>query len=251
MFTTVAFSGSVNEAGAWTNIPAAPDPHIHTEGNYIYIGEYNKLIGAKALVGTAPLQVQLDSPSIRRINPYYINQLEPVIVQAGNVQKTFHPTAIVPLGVNEGLECLANGTPGGAEQHTVIVFLAPTPLNRVDGNVYTVHFECTPTLAAGVWAYSEIVLVDDVPVGTYDVVGARVESDTSIAFRFNPVGGPYRPGGMCVPSNAYKEPNLQRFGGLGVWFTFNSVQLPGIELLDSAATGAEKQSGYFDLIPKG
>lgn len=249
--TTVAFSESIDEAAAWANWQAVVDPHVRTEGDFVYIGEFNKIIGACALAGTVPDQVRLQSPSIRRINPYYINCLEAAIVQAAHVQECFHPGAVVPMDINEGMECEANGDPAGAEQHTCIVFLAATPPTKVDGNVYTVHFTTTIVLAAGVWVYGEIALVDDLPVGTYDIVGGRLEEATTIAFRFVPVGGTHRPGGMCVPGPEDQEPRLQRFGGLGVWCSFNSVQLPGVEAICSAATGSCTMDGYMDLIKRG
>lgn len=249
--TTIAFAESIDEAAAWANWTAVVDPHIRTAGDFVYIGEMNKIIGAHVMAGTVPDQVRLQSPSIRRINPYYINHLEAALVQAGDVEDVFHPGAVVPLDVNEGLELEANGNPAAGEQHTGIIFLAATPPAKVDGNIFPVHFTTTVALAANVWTYAEIVLVDDLPVGTYDVVGGRLESATSIAFRFVPVGGNHRPGGVCVPGPAYIEPRFQRFGGLGVWMSFNSVQLPGIEVIDSAATGSTAMDGYFDLIRRG
>lgn len=251
MHTTIAFSESIDEAGAWANWAAVPDQHIRTEGDFVYISEFNKIIGEKVLAGTVPDQVRLQSPSIRRINPYYINQLEAAIVQAGNVERAFHPDAAVSLETNEALELEANGNPAAGEQHTGIIFLASGGITPATGEIFPVHFTTTIVLAAGVWAFGELVLPDGLPVGNYDIVGARVESATSIAFRFVPVGGSHRPGGMCVPSNAFAEPRLQRRGGLGVWCSFNSVQLPGLEVIDSAATGSTALDGYFDLIKRG
>lgn len=248
MHTTIAFSESIAPGGAWDNLAAVVDPHIHTEGDMCYISDMNRIIGEKALTGTGADQCRLQSPSIRRINPYYINQLEAALVQAGNVERTFHPNKVVTLVPDEGLECEVNSAPAGAEVQTVIVFLAGGGITPVEGEVNVVHFTTTVVLAASTWVYAEIALVDDLPVGVYDVVGGRLEQSTAIAFRFVPVGGMQRPGGMCVPGAAYQEDPQQRFGGLGVWFTFNSVQLPGIEVIDSAATGSTTMDGYMDVI---
>ncbi|KKK47613.1 hypothetical protein LCGC14_3153410, partial [marine sediment metagenome] len=42
MHTTIAFgqTGDV-VAAAWANVAAVPDAHIKTEGDYIYVGEFN------------------------------------------------------------------------------------------------------------------------------------------------------------------------------------------------------------------
>lgn len=250
-FTTICFSQSVNEAGAWTNINAVIDPHVRTEGQFCYISEFNKIIGACGLMDTTPDQVRLGSPSIRRINPYYINEISDDLVWAGDIPDVFHPNAIVPLDVNEGLEAEANGTPGAGQVHSIVVFLANTAIAPVAGNIFTVHFTTTIILVASTWVYAEIALVDDLPVGVYDVVGARLESPDSVVFRFVPVGGVNRPGGIPVASDLMRDCPLQRFGGLGTWFSFNSVQLPGIEAVDHAGAGSKAMDGYFDLIKKG
>jgi hypothetical protein len=247
-FTTVAFAEDHTPTGVFLEVDAVPDQHIRTEDQFVYVSSFNRVIGTKALIGALPDQCRLLSPSIRRVNPYYINQLEAAIVQAGNVEKTFHPKKVVTLVANEQLECEISATAGAARQVTIPVFLSDGDITPVDGEIHQIFFECSPTLAAGVWAFSEIDIPDGLPVGRYQVVGARLESATSIAFRFVPVGGFNRPGGMCVPSNAYIEDPLQRKGGLGVWFEFDTVQLPGIEVIDSAATGLCTLDGYMDLI---
>jgi hypothetical protein len=248
MFTTVAFAENNTPTGAFLEVDAVPDQHINAEDQFVYVGAYNRVIGAKALLGALPDQCRLLSPSIRRINSYYINQLEAAIVQAGNVEKTFHPNKIVTLVTNEALECEISATAGAARQVCIVVFLADSDISEVNGEIHQVHFTCAPTLAAGTWEFSHIDIPEALPVGRYQVVGARVESPTSIAFRFVPHTSGNRPGGMCVPSNAFIEDPLQRKGGLGVWFEFDSVQLPGIEVIDSAATGLCTLDCYFDLI---
>jgi hypothetical protein len=248
MYTTVAFSEAHTPTGAFLEIDAVPDEHINTQNQFVFVSTYNRIIGAKALLGALPLQCRLESPSIRRVNPYYINQLEAAIVQAGNVEKTFHPNKVVTLVANEGLECNVTATAGAARRVCIPVFLADSDIGEVNGEIHQIYFTCAPTLAAGVWAFSPILIPDALPVGRYQVVGARVESSTSIAFRFVPHTTTNRPGGMCVPGVAFIEDPLQRKGGLGVWFEFDSVSLPGIEVIDSAATGLTTLNGYMDVI---
>jgi len=248
MHTTVAFAEDHAGSVPFDNIEAVIDQHIRTEGNFIYIGEQNKIIGldVRGVIGCTA--ARLVSPSIRRVNPYYQLGIGQAVVAPGNIHKTFFPTAPVPLETNEGLECEAENI--GVGDITAIVFLSSAPPSPISGNIHTVRFEWNALLALGVWAYSEIVLDDDLPVGTYDVVGGFIEEATSLAFRFVPVGGFTRPGGLVTAGQEFVTPELQRKGGLGVWFTFNSVQLPGIEVICSAATGAGAHIGYMDVIKR-
>lgn len=251
MHTTIAFSESLDEAGVFANIAAVPDQHIRTQGDFIYVGNQNKIIGAFAAVGALGDLVRLVSPSIRRINPFYIECVELAIDPADDVFNVFHPEAQIPLDPNEGLECESNANPAAAEQHTVVVFTTDGNVTPVTGPITSVRFTINVALTAGTWAMSEIVLQDDIPVGNYQVVGASMVIDGCNAFRFIPIGGSHRPGGIPVPTAEGAIPYYQRYGRLGVWFTFNSVQLPAVEVLGSAAAVAADYEGIMDVIKTG
>lgn len=250
MFTTVAFSDSKDPAGVFVNIPAVPDPHIKTAGNYIYVADYNHLVGENfvGLGDTTPGQCRLISPSIRRINPYYVTPVDDAIYNPADILPTFHPEAAVPLDIGEGLECEVNSTPTAAGQQTCTVFLAPGAITPVTGDIKNVRFTITVAGVIESWEFSEITLIDELPVGQYDIVGARVEADEGIAFRFVPVGASHRPGGMIVADALVKSPYEQRNGRMGVWCSFGSVQLPGIEVLFSAAEASATYQCFMDII---
>lgn len=251
MFTTVAFSDSLDPAGVFVNVPAVPDPHIKTAGNFLYISDFNHLVGAAFMGLTAtPAHARLLSPSIRRINPYYITPNIHTIYSALDVLRAFHPEAPIVLDVGEGLECETDGNPAAAGQQTATVFLAPGGLTPVEGDIRTVRFTITVAGVIESWEFSEITLIDDLPVGNYDIVGARVEADEGIAFRFVPVGAAHRPGGMIVADDIVVEPWYQRWGRLGVWASFGSVQLPGVEVLFSAAEASATYQCYMDVIKR-
>ena len=62
------------------------------------------------------------------------------------------------------------------------------------------------------------------------------------------LGEAYRPGGVVVQTVAELDPDFQRYGGLGNWFTFNSIQPPGMELLASDAAGPATHEVFIDVI---
>lgn len=248
MFTIVAFSEIVGILGGWDNVNAVPDQHVKTQAEFIYIGDFNRVVGEKAYVGTSDW-CRLLSPSLRAINPEHVQHLEAVEVPAGNCDRFFHPEKSIPLIPNEALECEIYNNPGTVTE-TIVVALAQGGITPVTGDIRRVYFHCTPALAECAWAFSEIVVPDGLPVGNYAVVGCRLHSATSTAFRWVPVGGFARPGGLCVASELYLDPYNQHEGRMGEWFSFNTVQLPGIEVLDIAATGAVNLHGWLDLIKK-
>lgn len=250
MHTTIAFSATPGALGdQWVPVAAVADPHIKTEGNFIYIGAYNKIIGYHSLPGTGATMVRLSSPSIRGVNPYYVTPFETAVIPAADVPRAFWPDIALTLEPTEGLE-LEQYISIVAEVVSHVIFLAADPPSPVSGNIHTVRFSTEPTQTASAWEFDEITMIDVLPVGTYDIVGARVENDGLIAFRFVPIGGVNRPGGVGSLDSEVEEPILQRHGGLGVWCSFEHGLIPGMECLFAADVVAEKVYGFMDIIPR-
>lgn len=251
MWTVIAFSESQDPAGAYVNVAAVPDRHVTVSGDSIFVPSYNHLVGAMACMGaTVPGQPRLVSPSLRRINPFYIQPVEHDIHPGAALHYDVDPNRAIPLDINEALEANDNSNPAAAEQHTIVVVLADGQIVPITGNIRTVRFQITLAHVVNSWEHSEMTLIDDLPVGQYDVVGAGVIADGGVAFRFVPLGAGHRPGGPCSVLNEDSDQDVFRYGRLGVWLTFDQQNLPGVELLGSAAVGSATYEGFFDIIPR-
>jgi hypothetical protein len=245
---TLLFSESIDAAGAWANITAATDQALKVSGDDVTVPALNNIIGAAALVGTAGDQARLQSPSLRRINPLYIQPTIEALVPGATAPVWLHPQSPIPLNVNEVLNAQLNSNPAAAERESIIVQLSDGARTPVTGDIRTVHAEVTVTLVAGAWVYGDLTFNDDLPVGDYVVVGGRAVVATGTAFRFVPVGAAFRPGGLCVADSDYIEDPHQRSGALGEWFSFNTVQPPGIEIASSAAAASAAYDIYLDIL---
>lgn len=248
MFTTVAFSESQDEAGVMSKMSACADQHVRTAGDKITVPELNQLIAVLGCMGANGDEARLVSPSLRRVNPYYITPIELGLVTSLMPRFMYHSENPIPLDVNEDLEAENDGNPAAAEQHSVVVWLADGVQAVQTGEIFTVNAHVTVTLVAGSWEFSEITFPDSLPVADYMVVGARCVCAAGVAFRFVPVGAAHRPGGVCAIAANATDPDFQRLGRLGSWFNFNTVQPPGVEVLGSAAAGSATYEIYLDLI---
>lgn len=248
MFTTVAYSESQDEAGAMAKIAAVADQHVKTQGDGITVPTLNQLVGSVACVGSLGDEVRVIAPSLRRVNPLYIAPVELVISPSEMPRMMYHGENPIVLDVNETLEVENDANPAAAEQHTVALWLADGAISPIGGEIHTINAHITVTLVAGAWEFSEIVFPDALPVSDYNVVGARLVCGDGVVFRFVPVGEAHRPGGICAKSASAVDPIPQRFGGLGSWFSFNSVQPPAIEVLSSAAAASATYELYIDVI---
>ena len=248
MFTLVAYSNAKDCLGVFTSIPAVPDQHVKTATVYITVPNLNQIIGSYALLGAAGDDVRLVAPSLRRTNPLYIQPAELVAFPSADPLMMFHPESPVVLDVNESLEAEIDATNADTAQKTVGVWLSDGVQTPVTGEIFTVNAEVNIALVLDTWEFSEITFPDSLPVADYQVVGARMVSDEGALFRFVPVGAFNRPGGVSASAVNGKDPFLQRYGRLGTWFNFNTVQPPGLEILGGAAAVAADMELYIDLI---
>lgn len=251
MFTVVGFSESIATAVADQNIAAVQDQHIKTQGDSIFVNEFNRLIGAAAFVDAAALNAFLTSPSLRRFAEHYIRPLCLGIVPGADAQHDVDPQRIMLLDIDEQLQAEFNGIVAGATQKSILAFLANSEITPVKGQIFTARVQITLALIAGAWAFSEMIFVDELPVGNYDIVGADFVVAGGVAFRFVPVGGFNRPGAPCqqLVSGADNTKTF-RNGRLGVWCSFPHNSIPGVEILGSAAAVSATYEGYVDLIKK-
>ncbi len=249
MFTTVAFSKAVAVQTALGKLDAVSDQHIKTSGTTVTVGAMNNIVGAYALVGLLGTEARLISPSLRRTNPLYITPIDLAIVPPTDPAMMYHPANPVLLDVNESLEAEEDGTIAAAtEQHLIGVFMSDGALSPVTGEIFTINANIALGLEPNSWEFSEITFPDSLPVADYTVVGARLVAANGILFRFVPVGAVNRPGGVSANAVDGKDPWNQRFGRMGDWFSFNTVQPPGIEVIGSVTTGSATYELYIDAI---
>ena len=251
MHTVIAYSEGKNlDTGVFSKLNGVADQHIKVYGTMIYIAAFNHLIGAYCLGGTLPEEARLVSPSLRRLNPFYITPLEVGLLPVEPHAMRYFPESPVKLETNEALEAEISGADAAASVKLIACFLAPGAVTPIHGEIWTINTHITIELIASVWQYSEIAFPDSLPVGNYTVVGARMVAAEGAVFRFVPVGEAFRPGGIVVQDVDENDPDRQRFGGLGRWFDFPSVQPPGIEVIACSAEASETYELYIDVIKR-
>ncbi len=248
MFTIIAYQKNVDCLGVFTVVVPVEDQHVKTTTNNFTVGELNNIVAAYCLPGAAGLQARLVSPSLRRVNPYYIAPFELVSIPSLNPTIMYHPESPVQLDVNESLEAQIDATNADTAVKTVVVWLSDGSLAPVNGEIFTINAHVTVAGVLYGWQYAEITFPDSLPVADYSVVGARMRMTDLAAFRFVPVGAFHRPGGIGSHVLNQNDPWCQRYGRMGEWFQFNTVQPPGIEVLGGAAEGSATWELFIDVI---
>ncbi len=243
-FTLVGFNESQGVA-ALTNVAALSDEHVTAIGDDITVPVLNQIIGAFAMK-TALTQLQLQSPSLRRI---FLQDVSPVLNALALLisDNPFHDLKDnpIPLEVSEKLNVAILGD-GTVDDGTVLVWLADGKPVQASGAIRTVRCTIPTTTIVLDWTNQILTFTQTLPAGRYAVVGMRVVAANGIAARLIFIGGSWRPGALVALNAPDKIHPVFRNGGLGIWGEFEFDQPPSVEILCSAATGAAEV--WLDLI---
>jgi len=251
MFTTVAWSENIDLATGLQNITACTDQHMKVVGDSIYINQFNKLLGGLACAGAAGLEARFVSPSLRRFQPHEILPLNLALFATTVGQHDVDNYKVKNLDIDEQLEAQLNATGGAAEEVSVVAWLADAEIKEVYGDITSVRFSVTLAQLKGAWAFSAITFIDDLAVGTYDVVGLDIVVAGGVVGRLVPVGAYNRPGVPCMQTKAgYDSRKTFRNGHMGTFCTFPHNNPPSFEVMSSAAVGSATYYGVMDLIKK-
>lgn len=246
-FTLVAWQESQDELGTLLPEAAAADTHVTVVGDLIYVPSLNKLLAAYVYGGTLATMAQLRSPSLRA---KVLQELMPIDLSITPGKETLlinHFDTPITLTEGEGLEALLNADPAAAEVHTILAWLSDGPQAPVTGEIMSVRVTSTITSVVGRWVAGALTFDQTLPFGRYQLVGAAFYEPDLLAARFIPVGAIWRPGLPGVATIGTAHFKDFRYGRMGAWFEFHSLNPPQIEILNAAAA-AQPVIGSLDLI---
>lgn len=246
-----AFAESIDPGGSLTNIAAVNDDSIFTSGDDIRVpNELPFMIGNAALISsTSPVQAQIQSPSLRQIANIDVEPVALGLVFGDPAELNYHPEIAIPLRGDESINFLANTNPASAALHYGLVWFADGPQQPVGGDIFSVRATTSVTAVANAWVNGTLTFNQDLPVGTYDVVGMRCRIDGLVAARLNFIGGAWRPGVPGAVAIDDKIGEQFRMGRSGIFGTFHTNTPPSLEIL--AAAGAVSPVVILDLIARG
>lgn len=241
----IGYELSGSEA-ALTALTPIPDGTLRVSGNDFFVPpKMNNICWAAGMINSAAatLRGQIQSPSLRATLNIDVAPLANGLVFGSLPPMVRAWQTPFPLIENEPLDWFTQN--GGAVMNRGFVELCDGPIKPVGGKVYTVRATLGITLATATWANGALTLAQTLPAGTYQLVGCRVWSANSCAFRIFFVGSPYRPGGVCGNAEANIEWADFRYGNLGVWDQFNNIVPPSFDVMGITDTA---EVVYMDLI---
>lgn len=267
MFRLVAYNHTDGAGGAGTTttfdpVDAEPDPHIHVSGDSIFVpNDTNEImafwgfsgswsVGETAVVSRMKLAAPSLSPSLG------IPTFQIPAAAAAELEEPDTPLQLnnyigrnIRLVPSEGIQMhVMESVAGDDRQAMGLLWLG----NGVYGNPYpnlpmtTVRFTAAVTCTAYNWVNGAITFEEDLPAGSYAVMGMHVISASGIAARlvFNNQGP--RPGVVAFDAIEDQTHPMFRNGNLGVFGTFHHSTPPTLDML--CRTTDTAQEGWLDLV---
>lgn len=247
MFHVSGFTTSYTAAGTLTQLVAAPDIILQSRDSAIVCKGFNKP-GALWAFGATVTRSQFQAPSLRNVAQLEVQPVMNAMPGAGAAPGGLfvddHP---YQLDDGEELAAYVAHSAAGAERNYAFVRLhdtVPQPINP-NTKIYTVRITGTTTLTANAWSNAALTFDQNLPRGKFACVGGRFNSAGALAWRFVVNNITNRPGGVAQQSDLALDSPFQRRGKLGVWFEFDYLSPPTIDVFSTSADTSEE--GVIDL----
>ncbi len=248
MHHTVVYDASIAQ-NSLLQVAALTDQIAQIRDNAIIAPPRLNKIAQLLCFGTNLNRAQIQLPSTRRFGNYDIRPFANAFA-AGGAQTPMLDLRGDPFEVEEGEEIpfFAQQGSAGVQREYAVLLLSDNPSPVDARNRITVRATGTTTLTADTWTPVTLAFDVQLPRGKFKLVGMRAESVSGIAFRCINQQMSYRPGGFVNQSALALDYPGQRRGGLGVWFEFDYLTPPIVEMVSTAGDTAE--TFFLDLIPE-
>lgn len=217
------FAGTVTAGPAFSNIPAPTDGWANVQRNRLILPTDTNLIAAQ-VIGTSIGRAQIDCENFREVAPVDLFPFQTDFNRSSNFAIPFYPPAGKKLPKYSGISGLSNDPLSSGGNRFMLVWFGDTPKPMNNPDVWTIFTQFTGVNPNLGWAVAELNLVNNIPTGTYQLVGAVVFNATIVAGRFRFRNQTMMMGSPCTTSPEFAHDNAFRRGGLGVWGTFKSTE---------------------------
>lgn len=249
MIHTLAYYEALNLAGALANIAAVPEQQYFVTGDDFRVPrDLTQIIGAACCStnATAPTRAQVQSPTLRQVANLDVEPIVNAATWGSPPEGSLHPEVGVPLTADEALNFAVQGAADATPPiHYGVIWLADAPPQPVGGEIFTVQATAAVAQAVATWVNGALTFSTDLPVGRYAVVGMKARSTDGVVARLVFAEMQPRPGVLMANAAADLDPYWCRFGRMGVFGEFSSLQPPTLDVLGGAATA---QVVLLDLI---
>jgi len=238
-------------AASQTDLAMTPvvDPQLTSNANGFLLPEAMTIQQVYAS-GLGVTQGRINVPSLRAVTLPRINPVNHALYPVDDPPTIRYKEAGPKIQRSEtfGFQITSDATAGPNDSYA-LVWIYNRPRQRVEGPQYTARASATVTCVAGAWVLGAITMEQDLPSGSYAIVGCDVIGATAVAMRFSFPGGGYSPGLLVQQAAGQFFLDTYRYNNMGYYGVFNNDQPPQIYVLGTA--GAVTLTIFMDLVRVG
>lgn len=231
-----AYSASQNPgANVEADVPAVADASMTIQNGHFLPQRPADIIFWGAAAATLT-KARISSPTLAVITTPFLRDINVGTSMGVPMRFADQYDDRIKLTPLEELAFLATGTAAVAEQRNGFLGVMIQDVPQPAGTVYTIRATAVGPLVAFTWTNAgTLTFTNQLPTGTYAIVGASFFSAGCLAGRFIIENWPWRPG--CFGTQALGSLTDRRFrnGGMGTWATFHNYAMPTVEIFSISA----------------
>lgn len=249
MLHTLAFGGAKTDSTPNEAAPGVVDPGWTLNAQNRYISPMKLKVVAGVAMNDAITACRINAPSLRNLGlpelyPTTVSNVpavSPAIAYWGANGPEIQPTEAFGLDSSDGVATVKRIHAGLWVRNS----FEPVPA----GKRFTITGTSAQTLLLDAWTTNTITLSQELPFGTYGVIGLGIVCATCYLGRLVFPGNTYwRPGCTAVATyGQFDQRDLWRNGAQGLLGTFVSTQPPQLDLIGNTA-GAQTATVFLDLV---
>lgn len=243
----LAYTKSMAAAAALADLTGITDQVATLLNNHYVLPQAVRLLGAYGQ-GATMSALQLNTPSLRAVALPFIEPFK-VATLPGSLPPFVNFRGMGPLLPPVDEVALNASNTGAGEQQWAGLWVGDQSEGVPPGPVYTLKLTGTTTVVANVWNTCVLTVATSLPAGKYAIIGMRCVSATGVLARIIFSGGGFRPGCIAVATEATDDGSIFRYGKFGLYGSFQSINLPALEILCTGADTA--QTVYWDVVKIG
>lgn len=248
-FHLAAFASAKTDSTANETVTAVADPALTTTANGGFLMPQDLQCIAGQAMNDTVTDARFSVPSLRTLGlPYIDPLLQTATMATGDKYAKWRETGPLFRKNDELIAQMSNGA-STVDTAFMAAWLRRSFMPVPPGPRTTLVATASVTLVAKAWALKPLTFAQIPPTGDFAVVGMHAYGTNGVFARLVfPANTTWRPGCPCYQAltTADADP-MFRFGRLGEWGRFHSVNLPQIEVLGDTA-GAQTITCLLDLV---
>lgn len=249
MLHMAAFAGTVSASNDLTPIPAPVDGWAEVQRDRLILPFDTNLVAAMVF-GTSIGRAQIDEENFRQVAPIELFPCPGGPTTYPNLALPFYPPSYKRLKKISGIAGLANDPLAVGTNRVMFLWFGDTPRPIENADIWTIFTQFSAVNPNVKWAFSELNLVNNLPTGTYQLVGAVVQNSALYGARFRFRNQTMMMGVPVSQSVNLPQSNVFRRGQLGIWGTFKNTESLYIEYIGPDFSPSTVNV-YLDLIKIG